>query len=313
MASFPEILENLIAEDKLDQAIKNLYDAIVYYRNNCEDACDISILKKHTILISSRYKDLQKQIIANIIDSQAATLTKNQIVQSFLEIIDQIEDYEHFVIFVDDNSLLNETAWFVEDENEYNSLEEEEYIAQPQSIILNWWDNLSLEWKRMFRQSTNIPENPTEADLTNLETIEKLDISVNHKIHSLQPIKMLPNLRELYCDDTKIIDIEPVEHVPNLEILSIRYTSVKSLQPIKNLTNLRILDCSNTLIQSLEPISNNHNLDTLICTLTLIESIKPIFKIKSLRRLNCENFQLKEDEVVQFKSMHPKCRVNEWN
>ena len=182
-------------------------------------------------------------------------------------------------------------------------------------IDINWWNNLSPEWKKEFKKAVNIGNNPTKAEIKKIWELEKLDLSdylssdERKKITNLEPIKNLTNLEHLDCDSTQISSLESIKNLTNLKYLYCSYTQIISLEALKNLTNLRDLRCYDTQISSLEPLKNLTSLEYLSCRDTKITSLEALKNLTNLEYLDCRGTKISSSEVEQFKKKHPKCEV----
>lgn len=150
--------------------------------------------------------------------------------------------------------------------------------------------------------------------LQQFDQLEKLDISDNPYIRTLDPLKALPQLESLniagsYIDDiTPIhsltslkqlwlgnhregVDISFIEQMDSLETLSITHTSqiynVDSIAKSTGLTNLQLVDVG---IEKIDFISGLTKLETLnLSSNPVISDISAFVQLKSLKTLNLSN------------------------
>jgi len=185
------------------------------------------------------------------------------------------------VIYCDNSNVgMNEANRFM-DENPsclviYNSQE-----------LVNWWDNLSGEWRSIFSSSYNIKPPITKEKLHILINQTGLSIAYNKNIKTLEPLKMLHRL----------------------ETLDLQNTSVSDLTPLSGLINLEELNMSNTGVETLEPISSLHNLVEIKVENTSISDLNPLTDAGKLEFIYCDKSGVDDETVSVFKSENPDCLV----
>lgn len=84
--------------------------------------------------------------------------------------------------------------------------------------------------------------------ISELKSLERLDVSQNSPLFYLDGVEGLTNLVELNCSETRISDLTPIQTLKYLEILNLSNTSVKTLRPLQDVRTLKELDFSNTEI-----------------------------------------------------------------
>jgi len=138
-----------------------------------------------------------------------------------------------------------------------------------------WFNNLDITWKRLFKQEIDINHKPSEDEIREILDLKELDCS-NSYIISIDPLKHFKELRSLNISNTKIKKINKLSQLTNLEHLDISHTLVSSLIPLGNLNKLKTLNCSSTKISSLEGLDTLQNLVQLDCSGTEITSLDPV-------------------------------------
>lgn len=121
-----------------------------------------------------------------------------------------------------------------------------------------------------------------------LETFGFMGSSGSKLFDTISNYSWYNNLKELYCNNSKIITIEQIAKCVNLELLSCDHNQIKSLKPLINCVNLKKLYCSHNRIKSLDPIYNI-KLERLFCENNKITSLYPLNGCTSLKRLYCNN------------------------
>jgi len=144
--------------------------------------------------------------------------------------------------------------------------------------IKNWWKELDLTWKRIFKRIIDINHNPRIEELKTILNLEIVDCS-NSYILSLEPLQLFENLKILNCSSTKII----------------------SLDKIKNLKNLKELDCSDTDIINLDALSNLKILQTLNCiNCKRLDTIDGIIGCENLELFSCDTYYCSSDYLTRL-------------
>jgi Leucine-rich repeat (LRR) protein len=85
-----------------------------------------------------------------------------------------------------------------------------------------WWNQLNDRWKNIFNKTISIDGEPTDSDLEKIVNLQTLDCCWS-KIKSLEPLRALTNLRELYCSNNKLTQAEINKFkkaVPNCKVYS---------------------------------------------------------------------------------------------
>lgn len=191
---------------------------------------------------------------------------------------------------------------------------------------INWWENLSLVWKQIFRNHLDIEYKPNELDLIRaVHSIidhcqeERLRKKVGELIadnkFSLKLISWYNNLiiqKKLFnsylpyeLSDTqieKIFTLTQIDCSNNIAVID--------LKPLEKLTKLQEINATNTSISSLEPLQNLSHLESLYLNYTKIDSLKALDKLPNLKKISCYGTDLGNTEIERFSQEHPHCEVN---
>ena len=195
----------------------------------------------------------------------------------------------------------------------------------------NWWSGLSQAWKDDLLRYFSLSGEPDKVQLQQIVGTEKLSITEDPGIISLQPVVMFSRLKELEVSDTRITNLEPVARMTKLQVLRVPKNPVTLLGPVSTLANLRELDCSNTQVEDLLPVKSLIFLEILkfggtpvknlkalqnMSTLKVLEFyntkvsnldiLEPMTGLKSLKIFNTK---VSEKRVAKFKETHPECEV----
>lgn len=161
----------------------------------------------------------------------------------------------------------------------------------------DWWKNLDLTWKRIFKLSIDINHTPTDEELIQILKLESIDCS-NTYILSLEPLEKLKGLRKLNCSKTKIRTLDKIRNLILIDELDCSDTNISSLEPIRDFKNLWSLNCSKTNIKSLKGIETLYQLTYLNCSDTEISDLGILNGLQQLTYLNCDNTQVYSLDLI---------------
>lgn len=179
------------------------------------------------------------------------------------------------VIYCDNSNIsMSEANRFMDTNKEclviYNSQE-----------LINWWNGLSGEWKKIFKKNFSISLPVTKEKLHQLINQTRLSVGYNKNIQSLEPLKMLHRLEEIDIQNTAISDLTPLSGLNNLETLNLNQTNVSSLEPISSLHNLRQISFESTDVDDLTPLFSSKFLEIIYCDKSKVTETEALsFKIK---------------------------------
>jgi Leucine-rich repeat (LRR) protein len=193
-----------------------------------------------------------------------------------------------------------------------------------------WWDNLSHDWRAIFRKFVHVDSQPTKEQLHKIVSLKKLDLSDN-PVPDIEPLNKLRRLEELNIAGTVTKDLHPIRKNTRLIHLNCSRNPVQNLEPLKNMNRLKYINCENTQIESLEPLAYCQNIEVLKCSGTKINKLKGLEylyrlkkldcsntdvrklkrldELKYLQQLKCFNTRISEKRVEKFKKSHPECEV----
>lgn len=194
-----------------------------------------------------------------------------------------------------------------------------------------WWNELSKAWKDDLLHYFGLTGSPDKVQLQKIAGTEKLVISEDPGIISLQPVVNLSRLKELEISDTRVSSLEPLTRMTQLQVLRFPKNPVTELNPLTPLSNLRELDFSNTQVEDLMPIQNLSFIETLKFGGTPVKNLKYLQNLRNLKvlefyntkisnldiletmtglkSLKIFNTRISEKRVARFKQTHPGCEV----
>jgi len=156
--------------------------------------------------------------------------------------------------------------------------------------LMNWWKELTFEWKYIFQQRFNYYDSITFEDIKFLVTIDSLDLSSNRYIEDFEPLFKLDQLTYLDLSNTSIQDLSPLRVHNKLEYLDISNTGITEMQHIKYAANLEYLNASKTLISNLEILEYFPKLNRLELVECQIDSIVINYDLPQIQEINLNKF-----------------------
>lgn len=204
---------------------------------------------------------------------------------------------------IEGESILNTKTRFVE-----INLDKEKDELQIASIyttkvsrdeaIKEWWNNLSLGWKDIFRKEMQIVKDSVEINqLNRIASIDSLDLSENNYLVSLAPLSFLVDLVYINLSHTKIEDIAPLSSLTELKHLDISNTAIEDLSFLRYAENMEHLDISFTPIQKIGELENLSALKELHLNGADIRDFEVLGNFKNLVKLDLSETFFNNPEV----------------
>jgi len=154
-------------------------------------------------------------------------------------------------------------------------------------VLLNWWQELPVEWKQIFKNHVKIDSFPKKEQLAQVAQINEIVISGKGHIDNLAPLSVLENLKSLKANNT----------------------SINSLEPLRELEDLEYLDVRNTLVDDLGPLSFSRELKILKIESTRVDNLLPIIYHNGLKFLYCDNISVPKGKIESFADKNRDCLV----
>jgi Leucine-rich repeat (LRR) protein len=205
---------------------------------------------------------------------------------------------------IEGESILNSKTRFVE-----INLDKESDELQIASIyttkvsrdeaIIEWWNNLSLGWKDIFRKELELVDDTVEiSQLNKIASIDSLNLSDNDYIVNLAPLSFLVDLEYVNLSHTKIEDIAPLSSLTELKYLNISHTAIEDLSFLRYAENMVQLNISFTPVQNIEDLENLEALQELILKGADIRNFEVISNFEELRKLDLSETFFNKPEVL---------------
>ncbi len=148
-------------------------------------------------------------------------------------------------------------------------------LLQNSFDYLKWWEGLENIWKKYFLAYLAL-----ELSLVNLKHVLKKTEYTKEELFILQ-----------YC-----VNIKKEDYEMNAEI-------------IKYLFGIKKISFRWKEIIDLEPLIVFADLEELQFTMAEIKTLNPLKSLKKLKLLDCTGAKIAEEEIAQFKRVHPDCKV----
>jgi Leucine-rich repeat (LRR) protein len=158
--------------------------------------------------------------------------------------------------------------------------------------LKNWWEELSYEWKSLFKRKMELPDSMSLQDIKKVTAIQELDLTGNQYIQNLEPLGQLIDLKKLTLSKTKITDLTPIRNLTELTDLIISNTDVSDLTPIKYSSKLTRLDISGTDVKDISVLEKMRNLQVLSFQSTRINNASVLNFLPAIVELNASNTPL---------------------
>lgn len=123
-----------------------------------------------------------------------------------------------------------------------------------------WWQTMPEVWKSIFSAMLPLDSPPQREQLHEISFLKRIDISGNQGVTTLDPLRKLSSLNQLYAASTGITDLMALKDLFDLEVLDVSNTFVIDAGPLSRLEKLRDLNISGTKVADLSPLKGLSNL-----------------------------------------------------
>jgi Leucine-rich repeat (LRR) protein len=164
--------------------------------------------------------------------------------------------------------------------------------------ITEWWNNLSLGWKDIFRKEIQVEDDSVEiSQLNKIASIDSLDLSNNDYIVSLAPLSFLVDLKYINLSHTKIEEIAPLSSLTELKHLNISHTAIGDLSFLRYAENMEHLNISFTPVQKIDELENLNALKELHLNGADIRDFEVLTNFKNLLKVDLSETFFNNPEV----------------
>ncbi len=170
-------------------------------------------------------------------------------------------------------------------------------VVNKNQSLDKWWESLTFEWKVIFQRAIKSNEKPSNEQLKQIISLEKLDVSYNKFIQNIEPLAMVNNLREIDLSNTDVDDISVLRNNQQLELLNLSNSKVSDISILKFSNNLKFLFIENTKVKDLSPLHNLQVLEKVLCKGTPVSN----GEMKLLAVTNPNKVQVIAEETQSLK------------
>ncbi|MFQ3212994.1 MAG: Leucine-rich repeat (LRR) protein [Marivirga sp.] len=217
---------------------------------------------------------------------------------------------------LDGESVLNTAKRFIE--VNLNEADDDLQIASIYTTKLNrdealkeWWNQLSLGWKLIFRQSIQTSSDSISLkNLVQIVELDSLDLSNTKLIQDIEPLNMLSNLTYLNLQNSSIKSITALSSLTGLKVLNLSGTAIADLLYIKYAENIEQLNISRTLITDLSPIQNFKELKSLNLQSTAVVSFEVLLELGALEVVDLSDTDFNNDDLSYLGSLKSLKQLN---
>ncbi len=175
---------------------------------------------------------------------------------------------------------------------------------------LAWWNQLSLNWKRVLLNSidhedtNSIPLDESLVTLLSLTTLESdgQQFLEYDRLSDLDGLRFLQNLDTLNLAGHSIENIEGLRHLQNLKQLDLSSNHISSIAVCKYLSALENLNLAHNRIRDLDGIQYLVNLKKLIAHHNPIKQTNLLASLVNLQVLDMQHCQLQDMEGLSHLS-----------
>ena len=174
--------------------------------------------------------------------------------------------------------------------------------------LINWWKQLSLEWQEIFARKINHTDSITLTQISQITSLEDLDISGNTYVQSIDPLGRLTRLKSLHLSKTTITDLNPIRNLTELVELDLSYTPVQDLSALRYSDKMTKLMIGNTSISDITVIEKMPLLQSLDISNTGVTYIGAAVGLSTLSYLN-----LSGTKITDFSTLESLTQITELN
>lgn len=121
-----------------------------------------------------------------------------------------------------------------------------------------------------------------------LRSLRILDVSYNHDLSSLDPLRHTKDLQVLSCCCTEVTSLEPLSGHTQLLLLDITSSMVAAIPSNNDWVNVQVFRCGYCIhLRSLKGLESMRNLRALEMERLRVKSLAPVGTLEDLRILNC--------------------------
>lgn len=183
-------------------------------------------------------------------------LSIDKTIVASLKVLEEIETIK--MVYCDDTKIDEEEV------KRFIAVRPDVLVIYETESLLEWWEHVNPELKEIILEKLDsITDPPDTETLHKIIFTEKVDLTGYSNINSLESLKQLINVHEVYLSGTKVADLTPLSSLTGITKLDVSSTTVTSLEPLISLRLLQDLNIENTTISDLSPLSLLLNLEVV--------------------------------------------------
>lgn len=152
--------------------------------------------------------------------------------------------------------------------------------------LLGWWNNLSYEWKEIFKGRFSFDDSVNIDQLKQITAIDSVDLSNNRFIINLEPLTQLLDLKQLNLANTHVTDLSPLRNLTELTDLDVSNTLVSDISALRYCLKLEKLNMANSTVTDISVFEKLTALREVDMAGDNINDFSPLENINSAKILN---------------------------
>ena len=146
-----------------------------------------------------------------------------------------------------------------------------------------YWKDLPQKWKDVIAPLIHVDSVPDPEQLHNILKIQKIDIHGKKEFDSLDPLKILIDLKSLDIAGTSVTDLSPLAAQSSLEKIDFSGDNIADISPLAGHTGLTVVKGNGTLVTDISALQGCHELDSIFFNDTKITDIRALNKMPGFK------------------------------
>lgn len=172
------------------------------------------------------------------------------------------------------------------------------------------WGNFNKTWQGVIKDHLR-EENLGIEKIENIQFLSELDFH-GYTIKSLESLKYLPQIEDLYMSQTEVKDPAPLRFLPNLRTLNACYSVITDWRILEHASQLEVLDISFPRFSrklQLPRFDRMPKLRELYINGCSIRDLKSLGNIQQLDVLSLNFNHIKKEELSNFSVRNEMCKI----
>ncbi len=163
-----------------------------------------------------------------------------------------------------------------------------------------YWNDLSDNWKKLIAPLIHLDGVPDREQLHDILKIQHIDISGKKDFNSLEPLKVLIDLKWLDISGTSVRDLSPLAEQNALEYIDFSGDDIVDLAPLAKHEQLKIIKGTGSTVTHLSPLQHCLQLDSIFFNNTKIADVSVLNKISGFKIAYFENTMVSDSVVANL-------------